>query len=105
MKYRMEFSKSNTIVEVFTDHQRPVPLEVFGDNLSAGGLAGAIVYCYTNITWTHAGAARLFTWLHCIDETATFGDITEIARLTMEPADLLLFYAELNKIGVSHLDL
>lgn len=104
MKYRMEFTKSNTVVEVFTDHDRPVPLTVTGGNLSASGLAGSLIYRYTNITWTHAGAARLFTWLHCIDKTATFGDITEIARLKMEPADLLLFYAELNEIGVSHLE-
>lgn len=97
MKYRMVLSGTNDLVEVHTDHKYPVKLNCHGDGLSVEGVSGQLVYRYHRLCWTYGGMVRLFKWLQSIDDTATPEDILEMARMRLDPVDVLRIYAEANE--------
>ena len=66
---------------------------------------------HTNVFDGYAGVAsslslalKLIKWARKIDREVTAEDVLEVTPLPLDSADTLRFYAELNEMGLSHLE-
>ena len=105
MRYRLYRTASGTDVELATDHteDRPIPGKINRRPMVRRDKAG-IVYCYGSCRWSVEEMILLFLWTRDIDDTVTYHDIVSLNPRQLSSVDELRFYAELNEMGLSHLD-
>jgi hypothetical protein len=96
---------SGTDVELATDHTTRVPRTLRHPRDAVRYTNAGIVYCYGDCRFGSVdGLVALFKWVHVIDDTVTPADVLCLRVYQLDPVDEMRFYAELNEMGLSHLE-
>lgn len=101
MKYRATINANN--LELHTDH-RTVAMPLPNQGSNGMWQKCGVTYSYGRCRWDVSGMVHLWMWLHNIDDTATPQDVISIRHTKLSVADELRFYAEVNEMGLSHLE-
>jgi len=104
VKYELLRTEGTFTVEIQTDHKASVCRLLRKRKLPSAEVKLADGIMYSCVCTVATELPRVFQWAQLIDDTVTPQDIIDISPFRLSAVEELRFYAELNEMGVSHLE-